>query len=75
MTTQLVPADLLAKADKILFVAHLALGDFTYMQNSFRAFAQAYPNIQMHLWIDELRRTPDKNQWEPLRLDQCLRYV
>ncbi|MFZ6727543.1 glycosyltransferase family 9 protein [Undibacterium sp. MH2W] len=67
MTTQLVPPDLLAKADKILFVAHLALGDFTYMQNSFRAFAKAYPHIKIHLWIDELRRTSDKKQWEHLR--------
>jgi len=67
MTIQLVPEDLLAKADKILFVAHLALGDFTYMQNSFRAFSRAYPHIKIHLWIDELRRTPDQSQWEHLR--------
>jgi len=67
MTNQLVPADLLAKTDKILFVAHLALGDFTYMQNCFRAFSKAYPNIKIHLWVDELRRTPDEKEWEHLR--------
>jgi hypothetical protein len=32
----LIPADLLQKSDKILFIAHLALGDFTYLQNFFR---------------------------------------
>ncbi|PRC92812.1 glycosyltransferase family 9 protein [Solimicrobium silvestre] len=67
MTTQLVPAELLQKTDKILFVAHLALGDFTYMQNCFRAFSEAYPHIKMHLWVDELRRTPDATQWDHLK--------
>ena len=67
MTTQLVPAELLQKADKILFVAHLALGDFTYMQSCFRAFTQAYPHIKVHLWVDELRRTDDETQWEHLK--------
>ncbi|WP_432239607.1 glycosyltransferase family 9 protein [Herbaspirillum robiniae] len=67
MAEQLVPSALLRKADKILFVAHLALGDFTYMQNCFRAFARAFPHIRMHLWVDEVRRTPDASQWEHLR--------
>ena len=67
MTTQLVPQELLQRSEKILFVAHLALGDFTYMQNCFRAFAKAYPHIKMHLWVDELRRTSDQRQWDHLR--------
>jgi len=67
MTSQLVPEELLQKSNKILFVAHLALGDFTYLQNCFRAFAEAFPHIEMHLWVDELRRTPDEKQWEHLR--------
>jgi len=66
-TTQLVPAELLQQSSKILFVAHLALGDFTYMQNCFRAFKQAYPHIKMHLWVDELRRTDDQSQWDHLK--------
>ena len=65
--TPLIPAALLAKSDKILFVAHLALGDYTYMQNGFRAFAAAYPHLKIHLWIDEVRRTDDAAQWECLR--------
>ena len=67
MTQPLVPADLLKKSDKILFIAHLALGDFTYLQNCFQAFAQAHPHIKIHLWVDEVRRTRDTAQWEHLK--------
>lgn len=67
MSHQLISPELLQKSDKILFVAHLALGDFTYMQNCFRAFSRAYPHIRIHLWIDELRRTPDATKWPHLK--------
>jgi ADP-heptose:LPS heptosyltransferase len=67
MLESLVPQELLQKTDKILFVAHLALGDFTYLQNCFQAFARAYPHIRIHLWVDETRRTKDAAQWEHLR--------
>jgi len=74
----LVDAHLLERADKILFVAHLALGDFTYLQACFQAFARAYPHIKIHLWVDERRRTSRAAAWEHLRkyalydwLDEC----
>ncbi|MEC5159803.1 MULTISPECIES: glycosyltransferase family 9 protein [unclassified Janthinobacterium] len=67
MTHTLIPADLLRKSDKILFIAHLALGDFTYLQNCFRAFKQAHPHLQVHLWVDEVRRTADAAQWDGLK--------
>ncbi|MBR7792680.1 lipopolysaccharide heptosyltransferase family protein [Undibacterium sp. FT147W] len=63
MSTQQIPADLLKKTKKILFIAPLAIGDFSYLQNSFKAFSQTYPHIEMHLWVDELRRTRDERQW------------
>lgn len=63
---QLVDAALLRKTTKILFIAHLALGDFTYLQSCFRAFARAFPHIEMHLWVDERRRTSDAAQWPHL---------
>jgi ADP-heptose:LPS heptosyltransferase len=66
MQTQLVPTEVLKKADKMLFIAHLALGDFTYLQNYFQAFARAYPHIKIHLWVDEVRRTADASQWKHL---------
>jgi ADP-heptose:LPS heptosyltransferase len=67
MNAPLIPADLLHKSDKILFIAHLALGDYTYLQNCFRAFARAYPHIKLHLWVDEVRRTSDPKQWPHLK--------
>jgi heptosyltransferase-3 len=63
----LVPQELLKKSDKILFIAHLAIGDYTYLQNCFKAFNKAYPHIAIHLWIDELRRTGEASAWPSLR--------
>lgn len=78
MNVPLIPSDLLKKSDKILFIAHLALGDYTYLQNCFEAFARAYPHLKMHLWVDEVRRTADAAQWPHLKrnvlydwLDAC----
>jgi len=67
MSTPLVPPDLLEKSDKILFVAHLALGDFTYLQNCLQAFARAFPHIRIHLWVDERRRTRRASEWPHLK--------
>jgi len=63
----LVAPERLARADKILFIAHLALGDFTYLQSCFRAFAAAYPHIEVHLWVDERRRTGRASEWAHLK--------
>ena len=59
----LIPTNTLKNADKILFVTHLAIGDFTYLQNFFQAFAKQFPHIQIDLWIDELRCTADASKW------------
>jgi ADP-heptose:LPS heptosyltransferase len=67
INTPLIPAELLNRSEKILFVAHLAIGDFTYLQNCFQAFARAYPHIKMHLWVDEVRRTTDSSKWPHLK--------
>lgn len=74
----LVDPELLASAGKILFIAHLALGDFTYLQSCFRALAQAYPHLKIHLWVDERRRTAKASAWPHLKkyalydwLDEC----
>ena len=64
---RLVPPGLLAHADRILFVTHLAIGDFTYMQACLQAFAAAYPRVRIHLWVDERRRTADPAAWPHLR--------
>jgi ADP-heptose:LPS heptosyltransferase len=54
---QLVPEALLARSKKILFITHLAIGDFTYLQNYFKLFSEKYPHIKIDLWVDEVRRT------------------
>ncbi|WP_332876204.1 glycosyltransferase family 9 protein [Massilia sp. S19_KUP03_FR1] len=62
----LIPAPLLRTSNKILFIAHLALGDFTYLQNCFAAFKRAYPHLEVHIWVDEVRRTTDARRWPQL---------
>ncbi len=63
----LIAPALLRQADKILFIAHLALGDFTYLQACFQAFARAYPHLRIHLWVDERRRTSRSTEWAHLK--------
>ena len=67
MPTPLISSDLLTKSDKVLFIAHLALGDFTYLQCSLQAFSQAYPHVKIHLWVDERRRTSRASEWAHLK--------
>lgn len=67
MSQSLVPAELLQKVDKILFIAHLALGDFTYLQSCLKAFSVAHPHLKIHVWVDELRRTSRAAEWEHLK--------
>ncbi|MHC5224882.1 GNAT family N-acetyltransferase [Ignatzschineria sp. LJL83] len=62
-----VPADLLDQSKKILFIAHLAIGDFTYLQNAFKAFKEAYPHLKMDLFIEEVRCTNDPKKWPFLK--------
>lgn len=66
-TRPLVAPALLAHADRILFVTHLAIGDFTYLQSALRAFAAAYPHLKIDIWVDERRRTEDPAAWPHLR--------
>jgi ADP-heptose:LPS heptosyltransferase len=63
----LVAPERLARAERILFITHLAIGDYAYLQGCLRAFAIAYPHIQIHLWVDERRRTADPEAWPALQ--------
>ena len=62
-----VPAKLLAESQRILFIAHLAIGDFTYLQNGFKAFKEAYPHLEVDLFIEEVRCTNDPKKWPFLK--------
>jgi ADP-heptose:LPS heptosyltransferase len=64
---QLISGDLLARARKILFITHFAIGDFAYMQSCFRALKTAYPHLAIHVWVDERRRTADSTKWPHLK--------
>ncbi|MFH1831856.1 MAG: glycosyltransferase family 9 protein [bacterium] len=57
MVSQLVSHELLQKSNKILFLPHLAIGDYVYLQTFFKAFAQQYPHIKIDVWVDKGRRT------------------
>lgn len=57
------PKELLEKADKILFISHLAIGDFTYHQSCIKAVKESYPNLKIDFFVDELRRTEDPKAW------------
>ncbi|MCM1129000.1 MAG: hypothetical protein NC211_04590 [Alistipes senegalensis] len=62
MTSSIIPDDILQKADKVLFILNLAIGDWCYLQNCFRALSVAYPNLAVHIWADKVYRS---NQTEP----------
>lgn len=63
---QAVDREQLLGANKILFITHLAIGDYCYLQSCFRAFKQCYPHIEIHLWVEEVRRTSDSSEWPSL---------
>lgn len=71
----LVPEKLLVHSKKILFITHLAIGDFAYLQSCFKVFKQKYPHIKIDLWIDEVRRSPFFWDWKHLRHYALLDWV
>lgn len=52
----LVSALELKKAKRLLFMTHLALGDFVYHGPFLHALKAAYPNLELDLWIDDCRQ-------------------
>ncbi len=63
----LLPPSILQSNGKILFIAHLAIGDFTYLHNFFKALSEARPQLELHIWVDELRRTDNPAKWDALK--------
>lgn len=57
----------LKNSKKTLFIVHLAIGDFTYMQNCFLKFKEQYPNLKIDLFIQDIRMTSDESKWEHLK--------
>ncbi|MBP6861586.1 MAG: glycosyltransferase family 9 protein [Neisseriaceae bacterium] len=67
MIKTLIPQEVLDSDAKILFIVHLAIGDFTYLQNFFLALTQQYPKLRVDLFIDETRRTEEAEKWPALQ--------
>ena len=53
MAEHIVPGHLLTSSKKVLFVTHMTTSTFTYLQNYFIAFKEAYPHLAIDLWIEE----------------------
>ncbi len=60
---------LLKKTDKIIFIIHLAIGDFAYLQSAFSVFKKHYPHLKIDLFVVESRCTTDENRWPLLEKD------
>jgi heptosyltransferase-3 len=67
MDNNLIPQATLAQANKILIIGHFALGDFTYLQNYFSALAKQNPQLKVHVWVDEVRRSWKFWEWQALK--------
>lgn len=53
--------------DKVLFIVHLAIGDFVYLQNCFKKLKDRYPDLKVDLFIQDVRMTDDADKWEGLK--------
>lgn len=53
--------------DRVLFIVHLAIGDFTYLQNCFKKLKDRYPDLKIDLFIQDVRMTDDPQKWESLK--------
>lgn len=60
-TPQDQPAVPLSSCRKLLYMSHLALGDYIYQGPFLKALANNYPDLQLDIWIDDCRR--EKKSW------------
>lgn len=61
---QIVPRELLEKSTKILFIGPVAIGDFSYLHNYFKALSEEYPNLKIDFWVDEYRGKSCLFRWK-----------
>lgn len=67
MMDSYITKEKIQSSNTILFIAHLAIGDYTYLQNYFKELSKAYPHLKIDLFVDERRRTNNKSKWESLK--------
>ncbi len=51
----IISSQKLISSSKILFLTHLAIGDFTYMQPYFKKLSESFPHLKIDLFLDETR--------------------
>ena len=47
--------NLLSNARRILYMSHMAIGDYLYQRTYLKMLAEQYPNAELDLWIDDFR--------------------
>lgn len=60
-------ANRLSSASKILYMSHMAIGDYLYQRTYLHMLSEQYPNAEIDLWIDDFR-TKGKD-WQKGRSD------
>lgn len=53
----LIPQQRLKSARRILYMTHLAIGDFTFQGVYLKAIKQRYPHLSLDIWIDDCRES------------------
>ena len=61
--------DFLKSNNHAIFLIHLAIGDFAYLQSAFRALKKQYPHLKIDLFVIESRCTTDESKWPLLKND------
>ncbi len=56
--TPLITHDRLAGAQRLLYMTHLAIGDFIYQGVWLHALKSKYPDLTIDIWFDDCRRRP-----------------
>lgn len=54
----LISQQQLTSAKRILYMTHLALGDYVYQGVWLKALKQKYPNLTIDIWFDDCRKKP-----------------
>ena len=75
MPEPLVPRDELQRAGKVLFITHLALGDFAYLQQCFKALHHEFPGVAIDLWVTDIRSTWRFWRWRTTRQDALYQWL
>ncbi len=55
---QLISPKQWQKAQRVLYMTHLAIGDYYYQRTFLSELAKQYPNIELDIWIDDCRSRP-----------------